>query len=536
MIQLAALWTVLIAMVILLVILREDYLIRQGKVPIGRLRRLWFKSERRSAPRYQLDWPVRYIRSVTELPVQSQMRNLSQTGMGLLVQENLRVGTSLQLEIMVPTQGLPIKLSGQVVWAKEIRLGPDAKGGTRVFFIGIRFFAISPQVEATIKRALMGPPRPDRPSVKEDAAPQYARLKRRLWLLDLFLTTALAAGLLVSHLSHALRDWVVGRFLGWPLQVALYLGILGAFSALIFFPLDWYRSFQLEHRFELSGQRLSQWGVEHAKKLAVGGLLGLILIEGLYLLLHTFPKNWWAWAAVAWTGWSIGMTRLLPTLLIPIFYRQRPLQDEPLKERLQQFLERMRAGVHGIFEIDLSRTTRKANACLCGMGKTRRVLISDTLLSAYPTEEIEVVLAHEIGHHRMKHLWISIGISAAAALISCFAVDRIVLAARTLFQLQGLTDLAALPLLALGFLWVNLLFMPMVNGFSRHLERQADRFALTQTGNPGAFIATLQRLAKQNLAEPAPPAWVEFLFYDHPPIAKRIALAQNLMNDRKVRP
>ena len=139
---------------ILLMIFREDHLVRRGKVPIGRLRRFWFKPDRRDCPRYHLDWPVRYVRSRVEPPVPSQMRNLSQTGVGLVVQENLKAGSSIQLELDVPNQAGPIKLSGRVIWSKEIPLGPDPRKGVRVFFIGIRFYEMSPQAEANLKKAL----------------------------------------------------------------------------------------------------------------------------------------------------------------------------------------------------------------------------------------------------------------------------------------------------------------------------------------------------------------------------------------------
>ena len=182
--------------------------------------------------------------------------------------------------------------------------------------------------------------------------------------------------------------------------------------------------------------------------------------------------------------------------------------------------------MQGIFELNLSKTTRKANACLCGLGRTRRVLVSDTLLTAYPPEEVEVVLAHELGHHRLRHIGILILVSTAATGVGCFWVDRAIRRLISPLGLTGLDDLSVLPLTALGLFLAGLLLLPLTQGISRFLERQADRFALQQTGNPQAFIATMRRLAGQNLAEIDPPRWVEWLLYDHPSIRKRIALAE----------
>jgi len=358
-------------------------------------------------------------------------------------------------------------------------------------------------------------------------ARQYAKRKRQLWLADLGVTFALLVGLLVSGWAQAFGQWVSIRVQGWPLQTAVYVGVLWGGLTLIGFPLDWIRGFWLEHRFGLSNQRGRQWAIEYGKTLAVGAILGLILVEGLAGLLQFSPERWWLWAAFAWLGWSVVLARVAPTLLIPIFYRQRPLSNEALRARLEQFLERCSMPVKGIFELNLSRTTKKANACLTGMGKTRRVLVSDTLASKYPAEEVEVVLAHEVGHHRLHHTGILIGVSTIATAVSCFAVHHLLQVTLARLGLLSLADLAVLPLVGLYLLVANLILMPITNGLSRRLEARADRFALEQTGNPNAFIATMQRLGEQNLAETTPPRWVEWLLYDHPAISRRINMAEH---------
>ncbi|MCM8794484.1 MAG: M48 family metallopeptidase [Candidatus Omnitrophica bacterium] len=360
-----------------------------------------------------------------------------------------------------------------------------------------------------------------------DRAKQYARIKRRFFLADLLLTTVLFSGLLLSGAASFARDIVI-RIIpqGWPFQVAVYACFLGAVMTFFSFPLDFVRSFAIEHRFGLSTQTLPKWLLDYFKKITLGGVIGLALIEALSATFRISPSHWWMWAAVLSMGWAVFMTRVLPTWLIPIFYRQRPLPDEGLKNRLASLVASCGTRINGIYEINLSTTTRKSNACLCGIGKTRRVLISDTLLSSYPPEEIESVLAHEVGHHRLHHIGILLWGGTAQAAVGFFAVDR---CSRLFFEplgISGLTDLAALPLIGFGLFIANILLMPAINGLSRVLEAQADRFALQKTGNPQAFIGAMRRLAEQNLSEISPPKWVEWLLYDHPPIAKRIASAQ----------
>lgn len=360
----------------------------------------------------------------------------------------------------------------------------------------------------------------------ETQAKAYGRWKRRLMLADLALTFFLLGLLLASGASRSYRSWILSRIQGWPWATAAYAGSFGVGMAILSFPLDWFRGFKLEHRFGLSTQGFPQWLWGHAKQLLIGGVLGLVLVEGLSALLRWTPGTWWAWAALLWLGGSLFLSRVFPTWLIPLFYRQIPLKDPALQTRLESLLSRCRTRVRGIFEINLSRTTRKANACLCGLGKTRRVLISDTLLETHPPEEVEVVLAHEVGHHRLHHMGILAAAGTGATLSICFFADRWIRASLVSLSLTGLEDLAALPLLGLFFLAADLLWMPWINGLSRILEAQADRYALESTRNPRAFVAAMRRLGERNLAEVSPPAWVERLFYDHPPISKRIAMAE----------
>jgi STE24 endopeptidase len=546
MIRLIAIGLALLASAILLLVLREERLVAQGKVPLGRLRRFWFKEERRRAPRYRIDWEVRYLRlepaagpalSKPFVLRQAQderrgegsarTRDVSQTGVGLVVRERLEVGSPLQLELIPPIKSTPLLVLGEVAWIREMEPTGDNE---RLFFAGVRFHPMEDANAARLRGFMEGGLGLD-PHAKK--ARDYSSWKRRLWLADLILTTSLLVILLGTGWARSLEIWIAGRISLWPVQVAAYVGLLGIGMAVVSFPFDWFSSFTLEHRFGLATQRFGQWLCDTLKRLGVGGILGLLAVEGLVALIRWDPRNWWGWAAFVWVGWSMLLTRLAPILLIPIFYRQQPLKDTALRQRLEQLLKRCQVRFREIFEVNLSRTTRKANACLCGLGPTRRVLVSDTLLGTHTAEEIEVVLAHEVGHHRLHHLGLLIAIGAVGTGLGCFIVNQLVQNWLNPLDLRGLSDLAALPLIGLCFLGVGLVGMPVTNGISRWLERQADRFALKLTGHPEAFISTMRRLAEQNLAEIDPPRWAEWLLYDHPPIAKRIALAETYLKDSK---
>ena len=538
MIRTVALGTVALAVLLLLLIVREDRLAAQGKIPMGRLRRLWFNPERRRHPRVRVNWLVRYQRAETFLSAQT--RDFSQTGAGLTLQEKIPPGAHLNLEVPIPGREAPLRVTAVVVWTKEVAAEPGMEEPRRRFFVGVHFKNLSSALEqelAVLLKIPGLPVDPECPAAPASSRPAtdpalYAALKRRLWLADLGLTAAVFCALIFGGLAVGWERWVETRVGGpWPFQVALYAAALWVAATLAGFPLDWIRGFRLEHRFGLSTQRFGSWLKDHVKGLALGGLMGLGIVEGLSLLLRASPDRWWLWAAVAWTLWSALLTWVFPTLLIPLFYKQTPLEQGPVRRNLEALLDKCRTKVSGLFSLNLSRTTRKANACLCGLGGSRRVLLSDTLLSHYPVEEIETVLAHELGHHCLRHIGIGIALSAAAAGLSCFGVDRLARGWMAGLGISGPADLSALVVLGFGLFLAGLLLMPVTQGISRWLERQADQFALAQTRDPAAFIAAMRRLAEQNLAEENPPLWAEWLLYDHPPIAKRIRLAENYRRD-----
>ena len=355
----------------------------------------------------------------------------------------------------------------------------------------------------------------------------YARIRYRLLLIDLALGLAFLAAFQWSGASLALARWWSQRVAPEPLRIVGYLAVFGLAYYLVMLPLHLYGSFFLERRFALSRMSLQAWWIREAKRSALSAVLGLALIEGLYALLRHAPSSWPLWATVGWIGFSVVMARVFPTLVLPIFYKTTPLHDEALVRRLLDLCRRAGLGALGVFRFDLGAETRKANAALAGLGRTRRVLLSDTLLAEFPPEEIEGVLAHELAHHRYRHITKLLAISAAGSWVAFLLTDAAARRWVGALGLSGLSDIAGFPVLMLWLSGLGLLGLPLQNSLSRHFERQADRFAVNLTQQqPGAFASALRRLAQLNLADPNPPRWVAWLFYDHPPITDRIHAAE----------
>jgi STE24 endopeptidase len=370
--------------------------------------------------------------------------------------------------------------------------------------------------------------------MNEDKASRYHRLKRWSHVASLAWTLALFVGLLWSGAGIALRNTaergaatIAGHGAWHPgITVVVYVGFLLLLNEIGSLPLALYSGFVLEHRYGLSNERASRWLVDQAKSLALGFVLFSAVATIVYAAIRYSPHGWWLPAGVVLAAIVTGLTNIAPVLLLPIFYRVKPLDRESLRVRLVELADRSGAKVLGAYEWGLGEKTRKANAALAGLGTTRRILVSDTMLAEYTDEEIEVVLAHEIGHHVHGDIWKGILFESALILTGLYFAARVLGGLAPSLGLRGSADVAAMPLLVLATGAVSFVMLPLAHAMSRAFERSADRFALALTRNPAAFVSAMRRLAAQNLAEEHPSRLVQMLFYSHPPVRERIAAAQ----------
>jgi STE24 endopeptidase len=218
--------------------------------------------------------------------------------------------------------------------------------------------------------------------------------------------------------------------------------------------------------------------------------------------------------------------QLTPVLILPLFFKFKPLPDNDLSRRLNELCRRSGAKVVGIFEWKLSDKTSRANAGLVGWGPTRRVVLSDSLLTGFTASEVEVILAHEIGHHRLGHIWMLLAIQTALSFAVFGAVDLLFRLVGPYLSLFSVENVAGMPLLLLFLLITGLATSPLLKYHSRVLERQADRFALALTGLTGSFISAIEKLVVLNLGEMEPHPLIEALFHSHPAPASRIKAAK----------
>jgi len=295
-------------------------------------------------------------------------------------------------------------------------------------------------------------------------------------------------------------------------------------------PLSYYYGFVLSHRHGLSKQNLPSWLRDKAKGIGLQLLLGLALVIVVYWLIGNLPALWWLVAAAIMFLGSLILTWLTPTLLIPLFYKLKPLEEGELKHRLVDLARKAGVNIKECLTLDLSSKATTANAMLTGWGKTRRIIFTDTLLQGYSGDEIEVTLGHELGHHIHHDIPKLIGIRAATFLLAFYVASLALRAGVVFFSLQGMSDTAGLPWLILILSMPVLLLQPALNWYSRRLEEAADETALTLTNKPQAFITLMTKLTDQNLAEAEPSPWTKLLFYDHPTYNERAVLAHNYIS------
>jgi STE24 endopeptidase len=367
---------------------------------------------------------------------------------------------------------------------------------------------------------------------------RYNRIHRWLGLADAVIGFALLVVLLVTGWTGKLRDWAyLGAGQYYFLAVFFYVLMFSVIMKVISAPFDYF-GFRLEHQYQLSNQKLGSWLWDEGKGWLVGLVLGTIFVEIIYGIIRIAPQRWWIIAWAVFIGLFLLMAQLAPVVLFPLFYKFRPLENEVLRERLTKLGERAGTRVRGVYEWKLSEKSKKANAALTGMGSTRRIILSDTLLENYSDDEIEAVLAHELGHHVHRHILKGIFMQVAITFFGFWLTNQVLRYAierKNWFPVLDprLYDFANLPLIILVVTVLGFLLAPALNAISRRHERQADRYAWENIPRIESFISSMQKLADQNLAERTPARWIEVLFHSHPSIGKRVAAAESWAGNRQ---
>ncbi|MBL7158218.1 MAG: M48 family metallopeptidase [Candidatus Omnitrophica bacterium] len=361
------------------------------------------------------------------------------------------------------------------------------------------------------------------PGTKENAV-KYNRLKVKFRLAGIAFT-ALYLLFFQALLSRWLEESALGFSGQFYIALILYLAGFGVVYYIVDFPLSLAGGFLLERRFSLSSISFANWLKDNLKASVISSIFFAFFILALYFLLRSAPRAWWYLITVFYFFATIFMARIGPLILIPLFFKYSPV-EEGLKKDIIELSKKCDIKLLNVYKINFSSKTKKLNAALTGLGKSRRVILADNLIREFSNDEIKGVLAHEFAHHKYMHIWklllfgfLATGISFYFLFLASPNIARVLNA-------NAIYDIRLLPAYLFVLFLISLVIMPIQNWFSRILEREADAFALKITADKDTFISLMQKLGDYNLADPNPPKLVKIIFYSHPPISERIEFAK----------
>jgi STE24 endopeptidase len=368
------------------------------------------------------------------------------------------------------------------------------------------------------------------PGLDMAKAKRYSRTKLAVLLLSTLWTVARLAWFASDHRAARLKASVEHGLPDKRLAPAAFFALTTALSWLSSLPVAYVGGHEVERRFGLSKQSTGGWLGDQAKGLLLGVLLQTPLLTAAYAVIQRRPRDWWLIIAGASVPLTVALSNLAPVLLMPLFNRFEPLHDEALAARIRSLAARGGVPISDVYEMDMSRQSEKPNAMFTGLGNTKRIVLGDTLLAGFSQDEVEAVVAHELGHQVHGDIWRLIGFGAGAGFGMAWLLSRIgplaVLRTRQQTGVSDIADEASIPVLALLMTAMGVFLMPVQAAFSRAMERRADRFAVELTRNGAAYARAMEGLAAQSLADPDPPRPVVVLLYSHPPIVERIRAAR----------
>ncbi len=278
---------------------------------------------------------------------------------------------------------------------------------------------------------------------------KYNNIKLGVGIFKAFLTFILIFFFVYSGLSKSLVEYIAVYFSNLYVTLLLFVIISGLAASVLFFPINFYVDFILEHKYNLSNQTFFAWIWENLKGTFVSGIIGIPLLLIFYYVLESYGNLWWLPFAILLFFVTVVLSKIVPIIILPIFYKVTPIADENLKQRIINLSKNVNLKVENVFQFDMSKNTKKANAAFTGLGKTKKILLGDTLTSEFSTDEIETVIAHELGHYKHKHIIINIIVATASSFVTLYLLSILYNISLSSFNFSQITEIAALPILSL---------------------------------------------------------------------------------------
>jgi Zn-dependent protease with chaperone function len=360
---------------------------------------------------------------------------------------------------------------------------------------------------------------------------RYYQSGNQLWVVKTLWGLLVPALILFTGFSARLRNWAKTIGHRWFFIVGVYLLLYLAVVYLLNFPISYFEGFVRQHEYGLSNQSFQQWIGDSLKALMVAMVVGVLFLWVPYLLLKRSPRRWWLYTSFAAVPFLALTMLVAPVLIAPLFDDFGPMQDKALEAEILALADR--AGIAGgrVFEVNKSEDTEAVNAYVGGLLDTKRIVLWDTLLAKLEREQVLTVMAHEMGHYVLGHMWQLLALFCVLVLVALYAVHRsagyLIRRYQHRFGFTALSDVASLPLLVLLISLVMLVTQPIALAYSRYIEREADRFALEITRNNPAMASAFNFLQDENLAHPDPGLLYVLWRSHHPTIAQRVRFSND---------
>lgn len=364
---------------------------------------------------------------------------------------------------------------------------------------------------------------------REAMAKEYDAIHNRLFLLQILVLGILLAAYQFTGASSALAKGLSARFgenMWWITNAAYTVISVFGFAAFMA-PFSYYSGYVLEHHYGLSKETFGDWMADFVKSLLIDLVLAAVLFSVIYALLRWMPEWWWLAAAVFYILFAVVIGTITPTIIMPLFHKFEPLEEGDLTNAVRKMMNDAGIKVVGVFKWGLEEKTTTANAAFTGFGKTKRIILGDTLLVGYTQDEILSILAHEIGHYKNRDLLRLVAIQTVLTFIGFYLAHIFLVHLTTFFGVGEIHNIGTAPIFIFSLFIFSLVSMPFANMHSRRREFAADAYAIEVMGSPDALVSAFEKLADQNLSNKEPAVWVEFLLHSHPSMARRIERARN---------
>jgi len=370
-------------------------------------------------------------------------------------------------------------------------------------------------------------------SERQKLAKRYRRDERIISVVLHVISVLSILILLIFNLSETLVVFLRSLVEARIFVIFFYFVVLYVVYSIVAFPLNYIASYKIEHKYQFSTQSFKAWFVDWLKSFVVSFILGVIIFEVIYLITIVAQNFWWLWLSIIMIIFSVVLANLFPVLILPLFYKTMPLEDDDLRKKIKEICAKMKIDVKEVFTINLSSKSTKANAAVVGLGNTKRILLGDTFINDYTKSEILSVLAHEITHYHEYHIWWLVLWQSLVTLAMFYVFSLIYPYVYNLAGYEKISDLAAFPLFALIFSILSFFFKPLNSAISRYYEKKADKGTLDLTQNPEGFISVMAKFCNKQLSIAYPHPLIEWYKYSHPSPGKRIKFAEKWQENHK---